>query len=1044
STGALTPVKVGYTTIIVAFAGNENWKAVSETVGVTVSGSTATVTASDLMTLKLSDEPKQIQAEVDPVDAGALVYMIEDETIATVDGEGYVTPVKARTTKATVMSVASDEYASGIKEINITVQRGTPTLDVTPVNVAMGTTGQLTITGPEGVNSFTYSSADTSIVEVDSTGKLTPKSTGDATINITSAKTDNWEQGTATATVRVTKGTPTITADDITIPVGDTDESVGATTNGGTLSFESKNTAVVIVDSDGKLTPIETGTAQIEITAASSDDWNAGTKTITVTVVTGKPIITAEDVTVAMGNSATIAATVNKDAGTLSYTSKNPNVVTVDPATGALTPVHTGTATVTISCAKSAHWEAATKDITVTVQKGIPTITAANVSVAMGAEVTIEASASIGAGALSYTSQTTSVVKVDEATGKITPVKVGTANVLVASAATDDWAEGTAIVKVEVTKGKSTITVANTSVGIGKTASLGAKLNDGAVSGTLTYTSRNENVVTVSTSGVLTPVAVGTATVQIAFNGNTNWNAVTNEVTVTVTPGAATITAEDVSLAMGTTEKIFPIVEGGGTPHFESKNTAVVTVDGSGNLTPVKVGTAKVDITSAETSTHGAGSKTITVTVTKGTPTVTADNVTVTMGGTATITPTASSGTKSFTFTSANTGIATVSSSGVVTPKAGGPTTITVTSKSDTNWNSASKVITVTVNRGTPTISAGNKSVTMGSTVSLGATTNGGPLSYKSSKESVATVSATGVVTPKGAGTAVITITSSQTDSWASVSKTVTVTVLKATPTISMSNKTVVMGKTVSMGATVSKGGGGITYTSKDESVAKVDEYTGVVTPVSAGTVTITAISAPTAGYQSAQKTATVTVTEGVPVITAANLTLVYGTKGKKVTATVNSGANTSLTYTSSKPAVVTVNARTGELTAVKAGTSYITISAPAVSGKWKAVAKKIRVKITKAPQTITSKTKDITVSYSTSAQTPDVAAVTGTAPGDKISYTRSAGSSKIKINKKTGKITVAKKTKKGKYTITAKITAKATAQYKKATKKVKFTVTVK
>ena len=63
-----------------------------------------------------------------------------------------------------------------------------------------------------------------------------------------------------------------------------------------------------------------------------------------------------------------------------------------------------------------------------------------------------------------------------------------------------------------------------------------------------------------------------------------------------------------------------------------------------------------------------------------------------------------------------------------------------------------------------------------------------------------------------------------------------------------------------------------------------------------------------------------------------------------------------------------------------------------------------------------------------------------------KVTYKKVAkgSSKKLSVNKKTGKITVKKGTKKGTYKLKAKVTAAATAKYKKATKTVTVTVKVK
>jgi len=86
---------------------------------------------------------------------------------------------------------------------------------------------------------------------------------------------------------------------------------------------------------------------------------------------------------------------------------------------------------------------------------------------------------------------------------------------------------------------------------------------------------------------------------------------------------------------------------------------------------------------------------------------------------------------------------------------------------------SAKTVSTITVSSA--------KSVEVGKTVELGATVNSGAtLTYASSDEKIATVSSTGVVTGVAAGTATITVTAPETDTYAAATAKCTVTVSTA------------------------------------------------------------------------------------------------------------------------------------------------------------------------------------------------------------------------------------------------------------------------
>jgi len=122
---------------------------------------------------------------------------------------------------------------------------------------------------------------------------------------------------------------------------------------------------------------------------------------------------------------------------------------------------------------------------------------------------------------------------------------------------------------------------------------------------------------------------------------------------------------------------------------------------------------------------------------------------------------------KSVTWSSSNTSVAAVSSSGVVTAKSVGTATITV----KTSDGSKTAKCTITVKEGTVAVtgvSLNKSSATLekGNTLSLSATVSPSnatnkSVTWSSSNTSVATVSSSGVVTAKSAGTAMITVKTS-------------------------------------------------------------------------------------------------------------------------------------------------------------------------------------------------------------------------------------------------------------------------------------------
>lgn len=146
------------------------------------------------------------------------------------------------------------------------------------------------------------------------------------------------------------------------------------------------------------------------------------------------------------------------------------------------------------------------------------------------------------------------------------------------------------------------------------------------------------------------------------------------------------------------------------------------------------------------------------------------------------------------------------------------------------------------------------------------ATSNGdGALTYESSDESIVSVSEEGIVVIKGAGTAQITITASETDLYKAAQKIITITVNdesdsgKEPQVITASNFTKTVGDMPFFIQAASDGDGILTYKSSNESVASVSEE-GIIVIKGAGTAQITITASETDTCKAAEKVITVTV----------------------------------------------------------------------------------------------------------------------------------------------------------------------------------------
>ncbi len=479
---------------------------------------------------------------------------------------------------------------------------------------------------------------------------------------------------------------------------------------------------------------------------------------------------------------------------------------------------------------------------------------------------------------------------------------------------------------VELTEGESTRIIATISP-------------NNATNKTVIWSSDNPYV-TVS-DGTITGTKPCTATVTAKSDdgGKTATCSVTVKSKVIQVSGV-TLDKSELTLTEGDTQSLTATVSPENATDksvtWSSDNESVAMVSSTGVVIAKSEGRATITVKTND----GGKSAICTVTVKAKVIAVTGvsldrTSLTMTEGDTQTLTATVSPSNatdKSVTWTSNNTSVATVSSSGVVTAKSPGTATITV--KTNDGGKTATCTVTVKAKVVSVTgVSLNSTSLTMteGDTQTLTATVSPSNATDKSvtwttNNSSVATVSSSGVVTAKSPGTATITVKTNDGGKTATCTVTVKAKVIPVTGiSLNTSSMTMKVGETKALSATVTPSNATdktVTWKSSNTSVATVDSN-GKVTAKSAGSATISA----TAG----SFTANCSVTVVVPVVSVSlnktELTLEKG-KNATLTATINpsNATDKTVTWKSSNTAIATVD-QNGKVTAAEVGSAVITVT---------------------------------------------------------------------------------------------------------------------
>ena len=451
--------------------------------------------------------------------------------------------------------------------------------------------------------------------------------------------------------------------------------------------------------------------------------------------------------------------------------------------------------------------------------------------------------------------------------------------------------------------------------------------------GTGSWSSTNTAVATVdAATGIVTGIAAGTSNIVYTITGGCSGTK-TAQQAITINPNASitSVTGTSSICVSGTTTYTAnSVVLGGGIGTWSSSNTAVATVNSSGQVTGIGAGNCDIiyTITGGCTGTKNAQQS---ITVTPNTSIASVTGVSsICISGTTTYTANSvvlGGGTGSWS--SSNSAIATVDSvTGIVTGIAAGTSNIIYTITGGcSGTKTAQQSITITPNASigsvtgiSPICISGTTTYTANSVV-LG----GGIGTWSSSNTSVATVnSSTGVVTGISAGTSniIYTITGGCSGT-KTAQQSITISPNASIASVTGSSPICISGTTTFLANSVVLGGGTGTWSSSNTAVATVNSLTGVVTGISAGTSNIIyTITGGCSGTKTAQQSITINPNASIASVTGiSNLCISTSTTFTANSAILGGGSGT---WSSSNNAVATVNA-SGLVTATGAGSCNIT-----------------------------------------------------------------------------------------------------------------------
>ncbi len=479
------------------------------------------------------------------------------------------------------------------------------TLDKSDLALKKGETAALTATvSPSNTTqdkNIVWSSSNTAIATVDSTGKVTAVEGGKAAVT---AKSSNGKTAVCSVTVSVPATAITLNLSDAPVERGKTLTLTAAlepANSTDVIHWTSSHKSVATVDSTGKVTGVAPGTTTITASSAGDGTISASCK-ITTVVSISELDLSDTDLTLKKGEEHTLTATIKpKDTTedkTVVWSSSNESVATVS-STGKVTAVEGGTAILTAQTGKHSAQCAVTVVVPVTgIKFESDTVTVAKGTTEALAPIFTPADATDRA--VAWGSSDKSVAEVDK-DGKVTGVSVGTATV---TAITHDGGYvAQCTVKVVVPVTGISLDKVELSLIKGHTAALMETITPGdATDKAVTWSSTNPSVAAVDNSGKVTAVGGGSAeiTVKTKDGGYT----ASCKVTVTVPVTGISLNTSSLTLMPGSSSTLTATITPSDATNqkvtWRSSNPSVISVDQNGRVRANSSGSATITVTSRD------------------------------------------------------------------------------------------------------------------------------------------------------------------------------------------------------------------------------------------------------------------------------------------------------------------------------------------------------------------------------------------------------------------------------------------------------------
>ncbi|MBS5146083.1 MAG: Ig-like domain-containing protein, partial [Butyricicoccus pullicaecorum] len=550
-------------------------------------------------------------------------------------GEDYTLSYKNNTAAGTGTAVISGTgMFSGKKEVPFTIEvsaKPAPTevkihnAPTSPLKKGDTVTLQASVLPAEAEQGIIWSSETPDFASVvPDTGLVTALAKGQARIKATSKIDPSKSTSVTIEITEDTAPTPVITIhpQEMTLEVGQKNTFTATVTNSSsntvTWEVQSGETFASIDMSSGEVTAKQAGTAVVKATSTAHPNVSA-TATVKVTAKPNQPVITItpSKMSLKVGESKTFTAQItpaDSDDKIIWSVENGANLIDIDASTGKVTAKSKGSASVKAASSKyPASSATAVVEVTDSTQPDIPVqsvqIDGGDFSIEKGQNKTLTATV-LPEGAnqsVTWSSDASNIVSVDQTTGFLQAVSAGTAHITATSAADKDKTHTITVTVTDTVIPVQSIAINEASLSMKKgeiTKFTATVLPQTATNRSVTWSSSHSDIASIDPkTGIVTAHKEGQTTITVTADDNPERKDTRTVTVIEVPITSLKINESILSLREGRsaqlTVQIAPDNATDTTVKWTSDNENVMSVSQNGYITAHNKGVATITVTSA-------------------------------------------------------------------------------------------------------------------------------------------------------------------------------------------------------------------------------------------------------------------------------------------------------------------------------------------------------------------------------------------------------------------------------------------------------------